>query len=326
MIHLLWGEDPTSIGVYPYRPRFSEARCLRAETIGLRFNPAAEVHTLPLITGFIGSDIVAAALAADLSMARPGTMLVDVGTNGEIMLLGASGLAATSCATGPAFEGAAIRHGMQAVSGAIDAVRLDPQNGSVDCSVIQRDPANPKPASGLCGTGVISAVAALLRARAIRPSGAFNPNGGLRRLRLDPASLSEFVLVDAEKALNGHDITLTQVDVRAVQLAKGALRTGIDLLSQENGIERPEKLLIAGAFGSFIDPGDALAIGMFPDIGAARIQGVGNAAGAGAILALLDEHAREKAAEICRCTRVLDLASHPDFQNTFVAALSFPEP
>ena len=324
MIHLFVGTDPTSIGMFPYNPQFVEEQIFEAHKIGFRFNRNATVRTLPLITGFIGADIVAATLAAELSHTRPGTMLVDVGTNGEIMFLGKKGLVATSCATGPAFEGAAITYGMHAVSGAIDAVKIDGTD-AVTCSVIQKDPSRPKKMAGLCGTGVVSAVAELLRSQMILPDGAFNRKTNSKQLQLDANETPEFILARPEETEGGRTITFTQKDVRAIQLAKGALRTGIDLLCLEAGIERPQKILLAGAFGSYIRKKDALTIGMFPDVSEKDIEVVGNAAGAGAILTLFDERFLDQANDLRQSTRVLDLASHPNFQEIFIASLEFPK-
>lgn len=324
MIHLFTGEDPTSIGVFPYKPKFTEERLYRADQLGFRFNPSTQVRTLPLITGFIGSDIVSAALAADLEAGNPATMLVDVGTNGEIMFLGPGGLMATSCATGPAFEGAAIRHGMQAVSGAIDAIKINPTRQSVQCSVIQKDPKNPKKTAGICGSGIVSAVAELLRAGVIRDDGRFNPDSDFGNMQKNDEGFDEFVLVRAAETQTGRDVTLTQKDVRAIQLAKGALKTGIDLLCKEAGVKKPEKILVAGAFGSYIDKADALTIGMFPDLEETAIEIVGNAAGAGAVLSLFEQDVSAAIEKLTHSTHVLDLASHPEFQNTFIASLSFP--
>jgi uncharacterized 2Fe-2S/4Fe-4S cluster protein (DUF4445 family) len=325
MIHIFVGENPSSIGVFPYTPQFVEEKTLRASSIGFRFNPNSQIRTLPLITGFIGADIVSAALVSELSHTEPGTMLVDVGTNGEIMYLGKNGLSATSCATGPAFEGAAISHGMHAVSGAIDAVNIDKNSGETVCSIIQQNPAKPKKPAGLCGTGVISTVAELYKVGLILKDGAFNSEADSPYMRLSEDRLSEFIVVPAENTQDGRPLTFTQNDVRAIQLAKGALRTGIDLLCKEAGMELPTKLLVAGAFGSFINKKDALRIGMFPRIPEEDIDVVGNAAGAGAILALFDENILTRANALTRATRVLDLSTHPDFQEIFINSLAFPD-
>jgi uncharacterized 2Fe-2S/4Fe-4S cluster protein (DUF4445 family) len=241
------------------------------------------------------------------------------------MYLGKDGLSATSCATGPAFEGAAISHGMHAVSGAIDAVNIDKTSGKAIYSLIQQNPAKPKKPAGLCGTGVISTVAELYKTGLILKDGAFDSQADSAYLRLNENQLSEFILVPAENTQDGRPVTFTQKDVRAIQLAKGALRTGIDLLCQETGMELPTKLLVAGAFGSFINKKDALRIGMFPRISEQNIDVVGNAAGAGAILALFDENILTRANELTRATRVIDLSTHPDFQETFINSLAFPD-
>ena len=323
MLHLLLGEDPSSIGVYPYLPRFTEARELNAGSIGMRSCPSARLRILPLISGYLGADIVGASLAADLSQAPPGTMLVDVGTNGEIIVVTENGLVATSCATGPAFEGATIRHGMQANSGAIDAVRFVPVTGCLEYTVIQRGTGPARRPAGICGSGVISAVAELLKGGVIRNTGNFNAACGSPCLRPDERGILEMTIAPPEATGSGQAISLTQADVRAVQLAKGALRTGIDLLCRENDLLHPYKILLAGAFGSYINRGDAIQIGMFPEMAVADIEVVGNAAGVGAVLALLREELFEQARTLASITRVLDLASHPDFQRTFINALSF---
>ncbi len=324
MVHIFAGRDPSTIGVFPYQPAFVDEQAFEAASIGLRFNPKAIIRTLPLITGFIGADIVAAALACELPRAAAGTMLVDLGTNGEIIYRVANGLVATSCATGPALEGAAIRHGMQAVSGAIDAVTIDKTSGRAICSLIQRQAGNPQKAAGICGSGVISAAAQLLRAGIILKDGAFNADTNSPYLQRDDNNSPEFILVPGEQTQDGRPITFTQKDVRAVQLAKGALRTGIDLLCRETGMKQPDKILVAGAFGSFINIADALTLGLFPPVDENNIEVVGNAAGAGATRALFDENFSKHAGELTRQTRVVELSDHPDFQDMFIESLAFP--
>ena len=325
MIHLFVGEDPTSIGIYPYEPRFKEERSFSATEIGFNFSDTINIITLPLISGFLGSDVLAAVLAADHEHWDDGTMLIDVGTNGEVVLLDQGHFSATSCATGPAFEGASIRHGMHAVSGAIDAVRIDTQTGKASCSVIQKDPANPRQPSGICGSGVVSAIAELYKTGLISTDGRLLNNRFPDVFLCDENELPQYLLVAAEHTRTNRAITITQTDVRAIQLAKGALYTGIHLLCRETGILKPSKMLIAGAFGSYIDKQDALTIGLFPEMDRVDLNIVGNAAGAGAILTLFDETHRQKALELAQSIRVIDLARHPDFQEVFMTSLSFPE-
>jgi len=325
MIHLFLGEDPSSIGFYPFQPVFSNARELAATNIGLALHSEARLNTLPLISGFLGSDIIAAAMASEVDRAAEETMIVDVGTNGEIMLNVRGDLIAASCATGPALEGAAISHGMHAVSGAIDSMRIDPEDSSVRYSLIQSNPDEPRKAAGICGSGIVSAVAALLKAGVILMSGRFNLKSNHPNLRHDDEGRPEFVLVPGAETQTGVDITLTQGDIRAVQLAKGAILTGITLLCQEVQIELPQRLLIAGAFGSFLNKDDAITIGMLPRLVDHSLETVGNAAGEGAVLALFNGNFEERARDIARRTRVVDLASHPDFQKVFLNSLAFPD-
>ncbi|MFO8084302.1 MAG: ASKHA domain-containing protein [Desulfobacterales bacterium] len=320
MLHLFLARDPSGIGEAPYLPKFHDIQKVTAGQIGFGFNLDAGIWTLPLVSGFLGADIVAAALAADLKNAPFGTMLADVGTNGELMAKGFDSMVATSCATGPALEGAVIQHGMQAVSGAISRVYIDIASGKCTCSVKGKQ----KPL-GICGSGIISATAELLRARIIFPDGRFDPKKGFGRLRFDQQDIPEFVLVDEKDSGTGKAITLTQADIRNVQLAKGAFRTGIDFLCKHMGLDAPCRLLVAGAFGNYIRKRDALAIGMFPPMDRKNIRIVGNAAGEGAILALFDPQSLKDARELAQSTQVIDLASQENFQDHFVDSLSFPE-
>ncbi len=325
MIHLFLAENPTSLGVFPYEPLFVEEKTVKAGVLHFRFNSSVSVLTLPLISGFLGSDIVSAAMAVEMKQAQNGTMLIDVGTNGELMLRSNHEFLGTSCATGPAFEGATLSHGMPAVSGAIDAVRIDPDGNQVFCSLIQNDPERPKKAAGICGSGVVSAVAELLRAQIITESGRFNSEAQHPCLNQDEEGSLEFVLVPSEETEMNRPITLTQKDIRAVQLAKGALITGSELLCRAAGLDQPEKLLVAGGFGNYLNTKDAQTIGMFPKLSDNDIAVVGNAAGEGAILALLDSNYRKLAKELAESTRVIDLAANPFFQETFLKSLNYPQ-
>jgi uncharacterized 2Fe-2S/4Fe-4S cluster protein (DUF4445 family) len=325
MIHLFTGHDPSSIGIHPYTPQFTEEKIFRAGTVGFAFNTATEIITLPLMSGFLGSDILAAAVAADFENRASGTVLVDIGTNGEVMLRNGNEFSATSCATGPAFEGAAIHFGMHAVSGAIDAVKIDPETGEASCSIIQKDPNHPKKPSGICGSGVVSLAAELYRNGIVLSDGRFNPDNFADSFQVGDKGMKEYVVMKGDKTLSGRAITFTQKDVRAIQLAKGALSAGIRLLCRESGHAYPQKILVAGAFGSYIKAEDAISIGMFTDIRPSGLVSVGNAAGAGAILTLFDEALRKKASALTMATEIFDLASHPDFQDTFIEMLSFPK-
>ena len=325
MIHLLVGEDPTPIGLYPFEPRFVQARDIAPGGLGFKKLRSAAVHTLPLVSGFVGSDIIAAALAADMEQLPVGTLLVDIGTNGEILLVGDDGFAAASCATGPAFEGAAIQHGMAAVDGAIESVKIDPCEHSVSVSIIQTASNQASKPAGLCGSGLVSAIAELLRARILLPDGRFAKEVPFPNLKTATADGTVFELVTPEKSFAGHGIRLTQKDIRAIQLAKGALKAGIDLLCRQAGLDHPHGILIAGAFGNHIRPQDAVTIGLFPQVSGGELTAIGNAAGSGAILALLDPVYRRRAGQLAHRTTVVDLVHHPHFEETFIKALAFPD-
>ena len=320
MAHLFVGQSPAPLGVYPYRPAFTAENRIIGGDMGFRFLKEAAVHTLPLVSGFVGSDAVAAGLAMDLGNAADGTMLVDVGTNGEVLIKSPEGLLATSCATGPAFEGAAISQGMPAVRGAIDGVTIT--ENAVRWSVIGDGSDRPR---GICGSGVLSAAAAILSAGIAGPDGRFRTDPVPHPMLRKNGPKWAMVLAPAEAAGPDGPIRFTQTDIRSVQLAKGALRTGIDILCEESGMDAPGRLLLAGAFGAYMDKMDALRIGMFPPMDPETISAAGNAAGIGAVMALIDDETREAAAAMASAIRVVELAAQPGFQDRFVAALSFPE-
>jgi uncharacterized 2Fe-2S/4Fe-4S cluster protein (DUF4445 family) len=327
MIHLLLGADPSPIGTYPYRPVFTGARDVPAAEVGLlALHPQARLQTLPLISAFLGCDIVAAAVACDLDRGAEDTMIIDVGTNGEVMVSARGVFTAASCATGPALEGAAIAHGMHAVSGAIDSIQIDPADSHVTYTLIRRTSQKPGRAVGICGSGIVSATAALIQAGVILGNGRFSPESNHPNLRRGSQGPWEFLLVPAVETETGVDITITQKDIRAVQLAKGAILTGITLVCREAAIDLPRRLLMAGSFGGSLNVHDAVSIGMLPRLPDRALEAVGNAAGDGAILALLDRAIDDRAAALARRTRVVDLAAHPDFQKVFVSSLGFPDP
>jgi uncharacterized 2Fe-2S/4Fe-4S cluster protein (DUF4445 family) len=323
MVHIFWGVDPTPLGRHPYEPVFRNIRSDKASALGWNAFPKARVTSLPLLSGFLGADTVACALALDLRRAPDGTLLVDVGTNGELLLKADGSLWGTSCATGPAFEGAAIRHGMPAVSGAVS--RVEPAgDGTLRWDVIRRDDRrDPKPL-GICGSGVLSAVAALYSAGILRKDGRIDTMKAPHRILCEDNGIPSVILVDSPHTASGAPLLFTQKDVRSVQLAKAALRTGIDLLCREAGMSEPQIVHLAGTFGTHLDPRDAVTIGMLPPLGLERIRAAGNAAGLGALLCLVDPETMEELGDLAAATRVVNLAAHPDFQDAFVSALAFP--
>lgn len=323
MIHLVLGEDPSSIGVSPYQPKFTRERNVEAHDVGLNFNPTMKIYSPPLISGFLGSDILSAAFATRFFDTPPGTLLVDMGTNGELMLKGNKGIIATSCATGPAFEGSNIHNGMQAAPGAVDAVRLDKHSGEIELSIIQRDRGRTVKPSGICGSGIVSIVAELIRSGVVLGSGAFNPECKYPGLRFDNMRPTEFIIASGQSTATGRELTIIQKDIRAIQLAKSALSSGIQLICEKAGIKRPKNILLAGAFGNYLDLEDCCTIGLLAGVHSQDIKVVGNAAGAGAVLMMYDETSGAELKKLVRLVKIFNLSANSEFQDTFIKNLNF---
>jgi uncharacterized 2Fe-2S/4Fe-4S cluster protein (DUF4445 family) len=337
MHHLLLGIDPVELGGAPFTLAVSEALDLRAGEVGLRLNPAARLHVLPCIAGHVGADHVAALVAEAPQSQDEVALLIDVGTNAELSLGGRARMACASSPTGPAFEGAQISHGQRAAPGAIERVRIDRQTLEPRWRVIGEegwiDPGAPAVlpdaarATGICGSGIIEVVAEMFLAGILTADGRFSEQAAARsgRVRLQPGSkVSEYVLVDAERSVTGRPIVVTQNDVRAIQLAKGALYAGAKLLMKALDVQQVDRILLAGAFGSYIDPLHAMVLGMIPDCDLARVHAVGNAAGDGARIALLNVQQRQEAIRLAGWVEHVQTATAADFQDEFVAAMALP--
>jgi uncharacterized 2Fe-2S/4Fe-4S cluster protein (DUF4445 family) len=260
-------------------------------------------------------------------------LIIDIGTNGEILLGNQDRVLSASSPTGPAFEGAQITHGMRAAPGAIERVRVDPVTLEPRFKVIgdstwsdewdPTDDASRVLASGICGSGIIEAVAELYLAEILRPDGLFDPGKTGERIRWN-GRVGAFVLATAEQTSTGEPILVTQEDVRAIQLAKAALYAGAKLLMNRAGLRRVDKIVLAGAFGSYIDPKHAMVLGLIPDCELEHVYAVGNAAGDGARIALLNRERRQEAQEIARWVQYVETAVEPEFQEEFVAAMHLP--
>ncbi|MGM0644436.1 MAG: ASKHA domain-containing protein [Thermodesulfobacteriota bacterium] len=311
MIHILAGVDPKSIGSSPYQPTFYEAKRFHSDHLGFAINDF-HVQTLPNVSGFIGGDILAAAMAVDMEAQPEGTLLVDLGTNGELLLKNRKHFFATSCATGPAFEGATLSCGMPAVPGAINRVEIGDDKNLSTFSLVNPSRLNGVRPSGICGAGIINAVTQFCRKKIIKPDGAFRE--GKKR----------YILVPENSDTGQLPIYISQKDIRSVQLGKSALMTGIEFLLKKVGLKRPEKIIIAGAFGSHLSKPDLIQLGMIPEIDLDKIEVSGNAAGSGAVMALCDERYVEEAIETATKIEVVDLACNVDFQKVFIRSLGFP--
>ncbi len=323
MIHLFLGVNPRPMGVAPYLPVICESRVSASRSLGFE-ELELDVHTIPNISGFLGGDLLSAALAANIDLLPPGSLLIDIGTNGELILRAESGLYATSCATGPAFEGATLSCGMQAISGAVDDVSIKNRETPPHCNIVSRNgfSKQQKPA-GICGSGIISGIAEMFRKGVVESSGAFSSRDNIPHLLKAESGGRRYLLFKENESESGKEISISQKDIRAVQLGKGALITGIDLLLRKAGVNKIEQIILAGAFGSHLQPEDLIAIGMLPEIEISRVVAAGNLAGAGAIMLLCDKQLRSKVNELARSIVNINLAGDPEFQTHFVNSLAF---
>ncbi len=325
MNHIFLKLPVKQLGQAPYRAHSVDAHDLPAGKLGLKINPAANIHTVENISGFVGADTTAVALAVDIDSAKQMTMVVDIGTNGEIVLGTKDKLYAASCAAGPALEGARISQGSRAMDGAIEAVVVNKTDIGLD--VI----GNCTPVS-ICGSGLIDAVAVLLDLGIIDSTGRFVEPQKLKG-KVPPKILSRLTTKNSQPAFclsdttNAHQpkVLLTQKDIRQVQLAKAAIRTGIKLLQKKIGIEDMDikRIYLAGAFGNYIRRKSAVRIGLLPDIPLERIQSVGNAAASGAQMVLLSRTVRAKAAKLARKIKYIEIAHNPDFATVYTDCMSF---
>jgi len=326
MNHLLLRLPVAPIARAPFVAAAASAHSVSARDLGLRIHPRGRVYTAPLVASFVGADTVGVILATGMHTSDRLRLAIDIGTNGEIVLGTRERLLACSTAAGPAFEGARIRYGMRAATGAIDHVDLE--DGRLVLHTIDE-----APAIGLCGTGLIDAVAALLEAGVVDPSGRMRARGdagalapSLARRIIGADGETGFVLADKDETHSGHPILLTQRDIREVQLAKGAMAAGVAVLLDEYGARAAdiEEVLLAGAFGNFIRPERALAIGLIPPVPIEKVRFVGNAAGSGARMLLVNRDLRRVADDVARGVEHVELSRRPDFQARFAEAMFFP--
>ena len=335
MHHLLLGVDPIELGRAPFALAISGSLDLKARELGLALHPAGRVHILPCVAGHVGADHMAVLLAEAPHQQDERMLVIDVGTNAEIALGNRSRMLCASSPTGPAFEGAQITHGQRAAPGAIERVRIDPDSLEPQLKLIGYDgwlggegePPLPEGlrATGICGSGIIEAVAEMFLAGIIDGSGRFAEEAAARSPRVRfRGRTGEYQLADAACTSSGTPIVVNQMDVRAIQLAKAALYTGAKLLMGALQIERVDRIVLAGAFGSTISPEHAMLLGMIPDCDLGKVAAVGNAAGDGARIALLNREQRAEAARLAGWVEHVQTATHPDFQDQFVAAIAIP--
>jgi uncharacterized 2Fe-2S/4Fe-4S cluster protein (DUF4445 family) len=330
MHHIALGIAPDHLGLWPFSPSVQSSVNVKAKELGFDICPTAYAHVLPVEAGFVGADNVAVLISEEPYNKDEISLVIDLGTNGEIVLGNKDRLVSCSCATGPALEGAHIVSGMRATKGAIERVKIDSTTLELDYAVVGTDgwasehPKGALKAIGICGSGIIDAVAQLFKCGIIGRDGAFITSLDSPRLQKAASGIWQFVIVWKEDSGLGSDIVLTQKDIRQIQLAKGALHGGCRVLMSHLGIESIPRMVIAGAFGMHIDKENSLSLGLFPYVEPDRIFMVGNSAGHGAYLALVDKGKRDEANRIARQVDHIELALEKGFQKEFVRALSIP--
>ena len=314
MHHLLLGLPVGQLAMSPFIPALSRAADIKARDLELDFAPGANIHLLPNIAGFVGGDHSATLLAAETHAGKP-VIIMDIGTNTEISLVDGDAVTSVSCPSGPAFEGGQLSAGMRAAEGAIELVRLKGDEVLIE-TIGESRPV------GICGSGVLDAVAQLHAAGICNERGQILP--GHARVRGEGGDI-RFVLA-GEAQTGGAEVALTQDDIRAVQLAKGAIRAATDQLLERTGYAEKDlgQVVIAGAFGNYIDVGSALSIGMLPNLPYARFVQVGNAAGEGARQVLLSRHKRAQAQDLAHRAEYFELAGSKTFMKVFGRRINFP--
>lgn len=312
MHHLFLGLPVAQLGMSPYISTISSSLDIKARDLGLGLAPGCYIHFLPNIAGFVGADHVAMLLATGIYEAEKAVVGIDIGTNTEITLRTGGQLVTCSAASGPAFEGAHIKYGMRAADGAIERLRI--VGSEVEYQTI-----NNSPPVGLCGSGILDTVAQLLQSGSIGKKGKMGSHSRVRQM----AWGREFVLVTEEQSGGGREVTITEADIAEIQLAKGAIQTGINILLAEANLATADidEVIIAGAFGTYINVVSAITIGMLPRLPVQRFRQVGNAAGMGAKLALVSGEQRAKAEKIARQVRYIELANNPRFAGEFSKAM-----
>jgi uncharacterized 2Fe-2S/4Fe-4S cluster protein (DUF4445 family) len=333
MHHIFLSLNPEYVGMAPFPPVLHHSLDIKARDLGIKINSSSYLFVLPIEAGFVGADNVGVLIAEEPYKKEENQLIIDIGTNGELVLGNRHKLISSSCATGPALEGAQIAFGMRAAPGAMERILIDPETKEVDYKVIGRESwrkySEPKEmkAKGICGSGILDLLAELYRAGVVAKSGVFNKKAlkDHPRFRINPDTKQpEFVLAWAEESSIDKDIVVTQKDIRQIQLAKGALYAGCKLMVKRMGLEKVDAVKIAGAFGTHVDREKALIMGLFPDCEIDKIQGIGNAAGDGCRAALLNVKKRVEANWCSRNVEYIELTVENTFQQEFMGAMQLP--
>jgi uncharacterized 2Fe-2S/4Fe-4S cluster protein (DUF4445 family) len=329
MHHLLLNLPPKDLGLAPFVPAIHKSVDVKARELGLLINPSGNIHVLPTIASFVGADTSGMILAEEPHKQDENWLLIDIGTNAELVLGNRKRLLCTSTPTGPALEGAHVEYGMRAAPGALERIEIDEKTLEPRYKVIGVNGWNTDHAEfkrqvkGICGSAIIDGVAELFRTGIIDSRGKFKTRLSSKRIRQGESGW-EYVIAWAEETSIGRDIPMTQQDVRQIQLAKAALFVAARILLNRFGLQSPDKIILAGGFGSYIDKEKAMLIGLIPDCELDKVYAVGNAAGDGARIALLNVEKRDEIGPVTRKVERFELPTDPEFQNQFMLATSFP--
>ena len=329
MHHLVLNLPPKDLGRAPFVPAIHHSVDVKARELGLHINSSGNIHVLPTIASFIGADTSGVILAEEPHKQDENWLIIDVGTNAELVLGNSKRLVCTSTPTGPALEGAHVEYGMRAAPGAMERVQIDERTLEPKYKVIGIEGWNSDLADykghvkGICGSAIIDAVAEIFRVGIIDSRGKFRRGLESKRIR-EGANGLEYVIAWAEETSIGRDIPITQQDVRQIQLAKAALFTAARTLLKRSNLESPDKIILAGGFGSYIDKEKAMLIGLIPDCPLENVYAVGNAAGDGARIALLNIEKRKEIETVTRRVERFELPTDPEFQNQFMMSTSLP--
>jgi uncharacterized 2Fe-2S/4Fe-4S cluster protein (DUF4445 family) len=323
MHHLFLNLSPRQLGSAPYVSTLYHSIDIKARELNLKINKSANVHILPTIASFIGADTTGVLLAEEPHKQTEIWLIIDIGTNAELVLGNKNKLICASTPTGPALEGAHIQYGMRAAPGAIERIEINEKTLEPRWKIIGESEWNAGKAKGICGSAIIDAVAELFRVGVVDSRGRFKPEIEAPRLRRGESGL-EYVIAYANETIIEQDIPITQQDVRQIQLAKAALFVAARTLLNQMNLQTPDKILLAGAFGTYINKTNAMLIGMIPDCPLENVFAVGNSAGDGARIALLNVEKRQEASEVASHLTRVELPTDPDFQNQFMRALNFP--
>ena len=320
MHHFFLNINPKYLALSPYVPAIGNPVNVEARELKINICPHGNVHVLPVIAGFVGADAVGDILATRIFEAEKIRLTIDIGTNTEIVLGNKDELFTTSCASGPAFEGMHITYGMKAVEGAIEKVKIDPETFEVCYETV----GNTEPV-GICGSAIVDIVAEMFKTGLIDRTGKFNVNKNTKRFQKVNDEYV-FVIAKSDETKSGTPIIVTQKDIREIQLAKAAIHTGCSILMRKRGVSTDliDKIFVAGAFGNYLNIENSIIIGLLPDVPPSKVKFVGNAAGSGAIMSLISKEEREKAKELARKTKYVELAIDPSFHMELAASMYLP--